>query len=109
MYFAVFCVTAAGNQGANRVADGVILYPNTDSDYGTGDLQTRNIRCASRRCVLAAALHHIRAVNAGGSNLHQNFSLLQGWQRSLAANQNLWFARLADFDDFHGVGQRWVG
>ncbi|MNE71732.1 hypothetical protein D3C80_1676290 [compost metagenome] len=108
MHFAVFGIAAAGNQGAHAIAWGIILYPNADSNHFAGYFQTGDIRCAGWRRVLATALHHVRPVNPGGGDLHQNLTLLQRRQWPFGDNQHFRFAWLADFDRFHGIGQWWV-
>ncbi|MNY49963.1 hypothetical protein D3C86_1854340 [compost metagenome] len=105
MHLAVFGIAATGNQGADAIANGIILHTNAGGDHHASDLQARDIRCAGRRCVLAAALQHVRAVNPGGGDLHQDLPLLQGRQRPLCDNQNFRFAGLADLNGFHGAGQ----
>ena len=102
---AVFGVTAARDQGAHPIAQGQAIDARADPHHFARDFQARNIRRAGGRGIVAGALHHIGAVDAGGGDLEQNFAVPGLRHRALGRPQTLGRPEFGDFDGGHIFGK----
>jgi hypothetical protein len=71
---AVFGIAAANNERHHMVAVFPARHSRSTCDDLAGNLKAGNIGSARRRRVETHALHHVRPVDPGGSDLNQNLA-----------------------------------
>ena len=99
----VLGITAAVGETAQCVAD----FPARDAfAHGgddAGDFQPQKIGCAGGRGIQPFALHHVRAVDAGGGDFDQHFACFRGGNGALCQREHVGATGFTDFNHVHGL------
>ena len=102
---AILRVAAADHERADLVAELPALHVRAERRHLAGDLEAGNVGRALGRRIGALALAHVRTVDAGGRDLHQDFAGARRRHRALLRHQHLRPAGGADGDRSHAGGQ----
>ena len=81
---AVLGIATPDDQRTHHVAYAPWLGALADRRDGSRDLEPEDVRCSGRWRVPPLALHHIRVIDTGGSNLDQHLARTGSWLRPLA-------------------------
>lgn len=100
----IFGIAAAAYQRADRVADLPLADIGAQRDHGSGDFKAGRIGAARRGRVKAHALDRVRAVDAGGLDLDQDFVGAGCRRGDFVQLQHFRSARSGDGDGFHRGG-----
>ena len=103
---AIFRIAAADHERHHRVAELPLLHAFAERHDRSGNFEPRDIGGALGRRIEALALHHVRSIDARGSDLHQHLALGRPRQCAPLGHEHVRPARCADRDHGHLAGQR---
>src|SRR6266581_2749745 len=106
---AVLGVAAALHERGRRIADAPVFYAVADRDDAAGELEARYVGRPWRNRIVAHALQHVGAVDAGCRDADQYFAgpgLRNGARSGL---EHLGLPRLGDLDRAHGFREGHAG
>src|SRR6185295_14040875 len=99
---AVLRVAAAGDQRADRIADGELADVGAGFLDGAGDLEAGNVGRAGRRRIAAAPLEDVGPVDAGGRDLDEHLTRGRHRPGALDRHEHVRLAGAGNLNRDHG-------
>jgi hypothetical protein len=106
---AVLGITAAGQQGANRIAEAQSSHVVAAHNDMPGNFQAGQVRGAHGGRVQATTLQAVRAIDAGCGNTNQNLVGSRHRHWSCGRRKDIGRSMPTDFHNPHALGERRLG